>query len=197
MLIKSLNCKHAMNKEWYTKKELIQLGFKKIGTNVKISRSCKFYSFLGKVGSNTRIDDYSIFKGKINIGKNVHISSFGYFAAVGGKITIGDLTGISNKVSIYAVSDNFLYSGLTNPTVNKKFRDTIKGKVAIGKNVMIGSHCLILPNITIGNSCAIGSMTLVNKSLKNGETLFTRQDKFYGLSKDLKKINKLIYQSKN
>ena len=34
------------------------------------------------------------------IGKNVHISSFAYFAAVNSQISIGDLTGISNKVSI-------------------------------------------------------------------------------------------------
>ena len=185
-----------MEKEWYTGSELKKIGFKKIGEKTRVSRSCKFYSFSGNIGDNTRIDDFSIFKGKVNIGNNVHISSFGYFAAVGGEITIGNLTGISNKVSIYAVSDNFLHEGLTNPTVSEKFRDTKKGKVLIGENVMIGSHCLILPNIKIGNSCTIGSMTLVNKSLKDGQILLTRQDKFWGINKNLKKINKLIYEFK-
>lgn len=177
---------------YYSKLELKKLGFKKVGKNVKISNCCKFYSFKGEVGNNTRIDDYSIFKGEIYIGSNVHISSFCYFAAVGGKIIIGDLTGISNKVSIYAVTDDFIGNFLTNPTVSEKFKNVTKGKVTIGKNVSIGSHCIILPNVMIGNSCSLGAMSLINKNLKSGQVLYTEQRKFYGIKKNLKKINMKI-----
>ena len=177
---------------YYSKLELKKLGFKKVGKNVKISNCCKFYSFKGEVGNNTRIDDYSIFKGEIYIGSNVHISSFCYFAAVGGKIIIGDLTGISNKVSIYAVTDDFIGNFLTNPTVSEKFKNVTKGTVTIGKNVSIGSHCIILPNVMIGNSCSLGAMSLINKNLKSGQVLYTEQRKFYGIKKNLKKINMKI-----
>jgi acetyltransferase-like isoleucine patch superfamily enzyme len=186
-----------MSKQFfYTYSELRKLGFNKIGKNVKISNSCKFYSFEGEIGNNARVDDYSIFKGQIHIGDNVHISSFCYFAAVGGRISIGELTGISNKVSIYAVTDDFIGDYLTNPTVNEKFKNVTRGKVIIGKNVSIGSHCLILPNIKIGNSCSLGAMSLVNKSLKNGQILYTKQEKKYGIKKNLKKINIKINQFK-
>jgi acetyltransferase-like isoleucine patch superfamily enzyme len=174
---------------YYSKLELKKLGFKKVGKNVKISNCCKFYSFKGEVGNNTRIDDYSIFKGEIYIGSNVHISSFCYFAAVGGKIIIGDLTGISNKVSIYAVTDDFIGDFLTNPTVMDKFKNVKRGKVIIGKNVSIGSHCLILPNVLVGDSSSLGAMCLINKNVKNGQVLLTKQEKFYGVKKNLKIIN--------
>ena len=185
------------NKFYYSIAELKKLGFKKIGKNVKISNDCRFYSFEGEVGNNTRIDDYNIFKGKIYFGNNVHISSFCYFSAVGGEIIIGDLTGISNKVSIYAVSDDFIGNFLTNPTVSEKFRNVTRGKVDIGSNVSIGAHSLILPNIKVGDSCSIGAKSLVNKNLKNGEILLTKQDKFYYTKKNINKINNLIKQFKN
>ena len=174
---------------YYTNLELSKIGFKKIGRNVRISSSCRFYSFSGEIGNNTRIDDYSIFKGKIFFGSNVHISSFCYFAAVGGEIVIGDLSGISNKVSIYAVTDDFLGDFLTNPTVMDKFKNVKRGKVIIGKNVSIGSHCLILPNVLVGDSSSLGAMSLVNKNVKNGQVLLTKQEKFYGVKKNLKIIN--------
>jgi galactoside O-acetyltransferase len=181
---------------YYSEIQLKKLGFKRIGKNVRISNSCKFYSFKGEVGNNTRIDDYSIFKGQIYIGSNVHISSFCYLAAVGGKIIIGDLTGISNKVSIYAVTDDFVGDFLTNPTVSEKFKNVTKGEVTIGKNVSIGSHCLILPNVSIGNSCSLGAMSLINKDLKSGQIIYTKQEKLYGIQKNLKKINLKINQFK-
>ena len=174
---------------YYTNIELSKIGFKKIGRNVRISNSCRFYSFSGEIGNNTRIDDYSIFKGKIFFGSNVHISSFCYFAAVGGEIVIGDLSGISNKVSIYAVTDDFLGDFLTNPTVMDKFKNVKRGKVIIGKNVSIGSHCLILPNVLVGDSSSLGAMSLVNKNVKKGQVLLTKQEKFYGVKKNLKIIN--------
>lgn len=174
---------------YYTNIELSKIGFKKIGRNVRISNSCRFYSFSGEIGNNTRIDDYSIFKGKIFFGSNVHISSFCYFAAVGGEIVIGDLSGISNKVSIYAVTDDFLGDFLTNPTVMDKLKNVKRGKVIIGKNVSIGSHCLILPNVLVGDSSSLGAMSLINKNVKNGQVLLTKQEKFYGVKKNLKIIN--------
>ena len=163
-----------MKNNFYSNRQLKKLGFDKIGTNNQVSLSSKFYAFSGEIGNNSRIDDYSIFKGKISFGSNVHVSSFCYFASVGSEIIIRDLTGISSMVSIYSVTDNFLYEGLTNPTVSEKFRHVIRGKVDIGSNVSIGAHCLILPNVKIGDSCAIGAKSLVNKNLKIGEILLTK-----------------------
>ena len=40
-----------------------------------------------------------------------------------------------------------------------------KGKVIIGKNVMIGGNCTILPGITIGDNAKVSAMSLVNKDV--------------------------------
>lgn len=37
-----------------------------------------------------------------------------------------------------------------------------KGKVVIGKNVMIGGNCTILPGVVIGDNAEISAMSLVN-----------------------------------
>ena len=177
---------------FYSNDQLKKLGFKKIGKNVQISNLCRFYKFKGNVGNNTRIDDYCIFKGNINIGKNVHISSFCYFAAVESKISIGDLTGISNKVSIYGVSDDFIGNYLTNPTVDKKFRNIIKGEVQIGKNVSIGAHVIILPKSKIGDSVSVGASSIVNRKLKSGYIYVSTNSLKKVIKKDVKLINKKL-----
>ena len=158
-----------MDTEWYSKEELKSLGFKKIGSDAKISRSVKIYGFTGTIGSKSRIDDYTILKGNIDIGSYVHISSFCYFAAVGSYIKIGKLTGISARTSIFAVTDDFIGDYLTNPTVNKKFRNIIKGDVLIGNNISIGANSLILPDIKIADHSSIAAFSIINKNiLKKG-----------------------------
>lgn len=43
------------------------------------------------------------------------------------------------------------------------------GKVQIGKNVMIGANCTILPGICIGDGASISAMTLVNCDIPAGQ----------------------------
>ena len=95
----------------------------------------------------------------------------------------------TTNIAIYAVTDDFLGDFLTNPTVMDKFKNVKRGKVIIGKNVSIGSHCLILPNVLVGDSSSLGAMSLVNKNVKKGQVLLTKQEKFYGVKKNLKIIN--------
>ncbi|MEM4133897.1 MAG: acyltransferase [Candidatus Micrarchaeia archaeon] len=40
------------------------------------------------------------------------------------------------------------------------------GNVDIGKNVMIGANCTILPGVKIGNNAKISAMSLVNKDVR-------------------------------
>jgi len=43
------------------------------------------------------------------------------------------------------------------------------GKVQIGKRVMIGANCTILPGIKIGDNASISAMTLVNRDIPSGQ----------------------------
>ena len=76
-----------------------------------------------------------------------------------------DFSGVSSRGAIYASSDDYSGLFLTNPTVPSEFRNVIEKSVVVGRHVVIGTGSTVLPGVTIGDYSAIGSMTLVNKSL--------------------------------
>ena len=55
---------------------------------------------------------------------------------------------------------------LTHEFLQKEWR---KGKVRIGKDVMIGSRVLVLPGVRIGDRARVASYSLVNRNVKPGE----------------------------
>lgn len=55
---------------------------------------------------------------------------------------------------------------LTHEFLQREWR---KGKVRIGKDVMIGSRVLILPGVKIGDRATVSSYSLVNRDVKPGE----------------------------
>ena len=71
--------------DFYSTQELLDFGFESIGRDVRISRLCKIYSIKGFIGDGTRIDDYTMLKGHIEIGRKVHICSHCSLSGVGGK----------------------------------------------------------------------------------------------------------------
>ena len=72
---------------------------------------------------------------------------------------------MSSRCVIYAESDDYSGSHLTNPTVPEKYLGIVSGKVELGKHVILGSGTTILPGVCIGEGTAVGSMSLVNRSL--------------------------------
>ena len=66
---------------------------------------------------------------------------------------------------MYGVSDDYSGESLTNPMLPDKFRNVMEGAVTIKKHSIIGTGSTILPNVTIGEGCSVGSMSLVNKSI--------------------------------
>lgn len=151
---------------FYDNNELIKIGFKNFGKNVQISKKASIYGAEKIIiGNNVRVDDFCILSGNIILGNHVHIA--GYCALFGGQagIKMEDFSGISSRSAIYAASDDYSGEALTNPTVPEEYRKVIKEKVVIGKHVLIGSGSTILPGVEIGEGSAIGSMSLVNRTL--------------------------------
>lgn len=151
---------------FYSDAELLSLGLLSVGSNVKLSRKVSIYSpELISIGDNTRIDDFCILSGNLKIGKYVHIAAS--CLLFGGKdgILLEDYTGLSSRSAVYAESDDYSGQYFTNPTLPSKYRNSIGGGVVIKKHAIIGSGCTILPNVVIGEGTAVGSMSLVNKSL--------------------------------
>ena len=151
---------------FYSHDELIELGFKSIGTNVMISRKASIYGCSNMIiGSNVRVDDFAILSGKIVIGNYVHIAAYTSLFAGEYGIYLEDFTGISSHSTVYAVTDDYLGEALTNPTVPEAFRKVTGGKVILQKHALVGACSCILPAVTIGEGTSVGSMSLINHSL--------------------------------
>lgn len=151
---------------FYSEEELGKIGFKEIGKNVLISRHASIYSPSKiSIGNNVRIDDFCILSGNITLGNYIHISA--YSALFGGKsgIVMKDFSGVSSKNVIYADSDDYSGEYLTNPMIPDKYRNVYSGKVILDKHVLVGSGCVILPNVHINEGASIGAMSLITKDI--------------------------------
>lgn len=151
-----------------SRSELERIGFKSLGENVSISDKCSIYSpETISIGSNVRIDDFCCLSGGgkgITIGSYVHIATYCVLYGKGG-ITLKDFSGLSSRVALFTVSDDFSGEFLTNPTVPKKYLRINEGKIILQKHVIIGTNSTILPNVEIGEGAAVGAHSLVERSL--------------------------------
>lgn len=154
-----------MKTSFLSENELKEIGFKKVGLNVKISSKVSIYSPEQiSIGNNVRIDDFCILSGIIRIGSYVHI---GAYSALHGKagITLEDFAGLSGRVSIYSTNENYSGEYMTNPTVPEEFTDVNSKPVILKKHSIIGAGSIVLPGVTIGEGSAIGALSLVSQSL--------------------------------
>lgn len=155
-----------MSDSFYSLDELHQIGFKAIGSNVKLSKFARIYGASNiQIGDNVRIDDFCLLSGHIKIGNYVHIAAYcALFAGTSG-IFIDDFAGVSSRSVIYAESDDYSGTALTNPTVPMEFRKINGGRVNLSRHVLIGTGTTILPGINIGEGASVGAMSLVSKDI--------------------------------
>ena len=115
------------------------------------------------ISDYSRVDDFCVLSGRINIGKYVHITPMCLIA--GGKpgITLSDFTTLAYGVKIFSQSDDYSGKTMVNSLVDKKYKAETLSPVVVGKHVVIGTNSVIFPGVTIGEGCALGAMTLLNK----------------------------------
>lgn len=90
----------------------------------------------------------------VKIGQNVWIAQLVYLDELHpADITIGDNCTIGLRTSIFT----HFYWGSRRPSSN--------GKVVIEKDVFIGPHCVILPNVKIGEGAVIRAGTVVSRNV--------------------------------
>lgn len=143
-------------------------GFLKVGRNVRIFPGAKVFGreYIS-IGDNVIIDDFVFIyaTAPMFIGSYVHIASFSSITG-GGIVVLEDFSGLSSGVRIISGSEDFLGGGLTNPTVPEKYRKVHRSFVHIGRHAILGANSVILPGVTVGEGCAVGSGGVVNKSLE-------------------------------
>jgi acetyltransferase-like isoleucine patch superfamily enzyme len=84
----------------------------------------------------------------LKIGKYVDIGAFTYMNALY-VIELEDFVQIGSHCSIYSIS-----------TIDGR-----KGKVVIRRNARIGSHCIVMPGVTIGENSIIGAFSFIDKDV--------------------------------
>ncbi len=186
-----------MEKGYMNDAELKNIGIKKYGKNVLISKNTILYHpELLEIGNNVRIDDFCTISGKVVLGDYIHIAQFcGLYGGDEG-IFMKDFSGLSSKSIIYATSNDYSGESLTNPMVPVKYKTADHNKkVIIGKHVVIGCMSVVLPGVNIEDGSSVGAMTLVNKSLPAGgifggvpaKRLKDRSSKIFELEEKLRK----------
>lgn len=168
--------RNQFNPGYAETKELLTLGFSKVGENVKIARNSTIIGLQNiYIGNNVRIDGFTTIiaseHGKLDIQNNVHIGT-SCMLSCSKDVTLSDFTGLSHGVKIFTKTDD--YSGLymTNPTVPGRYTSQKVGNVYLGKHVIIGSNSILLPNINIGEGSAVGALSLVTKDLEEWGIFF-------------------------
>jgi len=101
-----------------------------------------------KHGKLTRYNWLVQYPKGLKLGRETDIGAFTYINARYG-VVIGDLVQIGSHTSIYSVS-----------TIDDK-----TGPVRLGRNCRIGSHCVVMPGVTVGENAVVGAMSFVNRDI--------------------------------
>ena len=153
---------------YLTEHDLKDHGFKKLGSNVRIHETAILVDLeCIEIGSNVRIDPYCVLSaagGYIRIGNHIHIGSH-HVTVGGGGVELADFVNFSQGVRIYSVSDDYTGESLTSPMIPRELLRTVSGPVRLGRHVIVGSGSVILPDLSIGDGCAIGALSMVDASL--------------------------------
>lgn len=178
---------------FYSENELQNLGLKKYGENVLISRNAILYSPENlEIGNDVRIDDFCTISGNVKLGSYIHIAQFSSLYGGNAGIVMEDFSGLSSKVTVYATSNDYSGESMTNPMVPAKYKPGDKEvQVIIRKHVIVGVDSVILPGVEIGEGSSVGAMTMVSKSLEPwGIYVGTPAKKIKNRSKKLLELEK-------
>ncbi len=155
-----------MESSFYTDRELQKIGFRSIGNGVLLSRNVGIYEpDKISIGSHVRIDDYCVLSGGAGIvlGSYIHIACF--CALYGGAgIRMEDFSGLSSRVAVYSITDDFSGRSMTNPMIPDNYKPKLRRRsVLIGRHAVIGTASTILPGVEICEGAAIGAHSMVIK----------------------------------
>ncbi|MDZ7819161.1 MAG: acyltransferase [Aliarcobacter sp.] len=150
---------------YYSEEQLIILGFKYIGKNIKISDKASIYNHEQiEIADNSRIDDFCVISGKIKIGRNVHITPTCLVAGGEKGIIFEDFTTLAYGVQVFTQSDDYSGKTMTNSTVTKEYKNEFMKEVIIKRYSIVGAGSIIMPGVILEEGTSVGAMSLVLKS---------------------------------
>lgn len=144
---------------------LHQMGFKYLGKNVLISDKASIYNADQiEIDDNSRIDDYCVISGRIKFGKFNHITPMCLVAGGSPGVFLSDFCTLAYGVKVFSQSDDYSGETLTNSLIPKKYKKEKFDSVYIMEHVIIGAGSVIFPGVCVAEGCAVGAMSLVNRS---------------------------------
>ena len=150
---------------YLTIEALESMGFKSVGEGVKISDKASIYNpECIELGDFSRIDDFCVISGSVNIGSYVHVTPMCLIAGGVPGVYLHDFCTLAYGVKVFAQSDDYSGSTMVNSLIPKKYKKELFAKVVLEKQVIVGANATILPGVTISEGCSVGAMSLVNKS---------------------------------
>lgn len=160
----------CLNADYYDENDLLRLGIKKIGTNVKVAKTCTIVGLDNiEIGNNVRIDTNCVLTATNSdhpmvIGSYIHIGSNCTILGNAGFV-MKDFSGLSHGVRVFTNSDDFSGEYLFGPVVPKNLRNPISSPIVLEKYVLIGTNSIILPGAILNEGVAVGAMSLVKNEL--------------------------------
>lgn len=140
------------------------MGFAELGRNVKVSDKAAIYGAdQMRIGDNSRIDDFCVVSGKVEIGRNVYIGPFGLIAGGAPGLILEDFTTLAYRVQVFTQSDDYTGETMTNSTVPKAYKREIFASVRLGRHSIVGAGATIMPGADLAEGTSVGAAALVLK----------------------------------
>ena len=138
---------------------------KHCGKNVIIGKTVRIRNpELVEIGDNVIIDDFSYISGVVKIGNSCHIGSSCTIQAGTASVIMGDYSGISAGVRVFAVSSDYISPSFDLPSIPYSFRaGSIIDKIHIAKHVLIGSNSVVLPGVNLPEGVAFAAQSTISK----------------------------------
>lgn len=150
---------------YLSQSDLEAMGFKHLGSNVQISSKASIYNPESiMIGDYSRIDDFCVISGRVEIGRNVHIAVFCNVAGGELGVFLHDFSGLAYSCNVFSQSDDYTGRSLTNPTIPRQYKNETKKPVTIGRHCIVGTQSIIFPGVVLAEGTAVGAMTMVTKS---------------------------------
>jgi len=151
---------------FYSNDELAKLGFKTLGENLQISRWARFYRCdTISIGSNTRIDDFTIITGSVTIGNFCHITPHCIMTgSANTSILISDYCTFAYRSTIFSQTDDYTGPSMTGSVVNPAHVNPYSADVFIAPHSIVGASSVVMPGVHVAIGTAIGAMSFLNSN---------------------------------
>jgi len=151
---------------YYTERELTEMEIT-FGENVRIHRTVLFFGNNIDIGSNVRIDCYSVItSGKpVILGNYIHMGAGVHVFGTEG-VKMDDYSGLSSRCSIFTSTEDYVEGYMTNPTVPDSFKKVFAAPVHLKKHVILGCGSIVMPGVTLKEGVSVGAMSFVNKDAR-------------------------------